>query len=323
MSDRENPSRADIVRQRRKQDEIRRSKRPAARASLPSPTLPRRGATLDASTVRAKPKAKPIRTYESVAAAAPMTGQLRAPALPRIRVGWRLLSFFLVALFGAGIYFAWTLPNFRVSAATVVGNQMLTAEEIESVLRLNGSPIYFVIPADLENALRLNFPEITSVKVSVELPNKVTANIAERQPVIRWEQDGAYTWVDAEGVAFRPRGEMGGLVVVSASGSPPAGLKSESDALAPVPFISAEIIESIRLLAAHVPQGSVLLYNPKFGMGWVDARGWTVWFGSKAEETDVRLRVYAALVDSVLARGITPSFINVAYPGAPYYRVGQ
>jgi hypothetical protein len=112
-------------------------------------------------------------------------------------------------------------------------------------------------------------------------------------------------------------------VVVSASGSPPAGLKSESDALAPVPFVSAQIIESIRLLAPNVPQGSVLLYNPKFGMGWVDARGWTVWFGSKAEETDVKLRVYSALVESVLQRGITPTFINVAYPGAPYYRVGQ
>jgi hypothetical protein len=109
-------------------------------------------------------------------------------------------------------------------------------------------------------------------------------------------------------VAFRPRGERNDLVVVSASGSPPAGLKSESDALAPVPFVSAEIIESIRQLAPYVPQGSVLLYNPKFGMGWVDAHGWTVWFGSKSAETDMKLRVYKALVDSLAQRGITPSW---------------
>ncbi len=323
MTDKESPSRADIVRQRRKQDEIRRSTRPAPRASLPTPTLSRRGATLDASTVRAKPKAKPVRKYESVAAAAPMVGQLRAPALPRIRVGWRLLSFFLVGLLSAGIYFAWTLPTFRVAGTTLIGNQMLAPDEIESVLHLNGAPVFLIVPADAENVLRLNFPEITSVKVSVELPNKVIATITERQPVIRWEQDGAYTWVDAEGVAFHPRGEMGGLVVVSASGSPPAGLQSESDPLGPVPFVAAQIIESIRLLAPHVPPGSVLLYNPKFGIGWVDARGWTVWFGSKAEETDVKLRVYSVLVDSLAQRGIAPSFINVAHPGAPYYRLGQ
>lgn len=326
MTDKESNTRADLVRQRRKKEETRRSTRPSKRASLPAPTLPRRGATLDASTVRAKPKAKLVRQYDAMAAAPPMMGQMSVPrtsALPRIRVGWRLLSFFLAALFGTGIYFAWTLPNFRVPAATLVGNQMLTAEEVESVLRLNNAPIFLVVPVDAENALRVNFPEITSVKVSVELPNKVIATITERQPIIRWEQGGSYAWVDAQGVAFIPRSEMNGLVVVSASGSPPAGLRSESDALGPVPFVEAQIIESIRLLAPHVPQGSVLLYNPKFGIGWVDARGWTVWFGSNADQTDVRLRVYSALVDSLAQRGITPSFINVAYPGAPYYRVGQ
>lgn len=325
MSDKETPSRSDLVRQRRKKDETRRLTRVPKRASQPTPTLPRRGVTLDASTQRVKPQAR-VRTYEAMAAAAPVANpvrDVRTPALPRFRVGWRLLSFFLVALFGAGIYFAWTLPQFRVSAATLVGNQMLSAEEVESVLRLNGAPVFLVVPADAENALRRNFPEITSVKVTVELPNKVIATITERQPVIRWEQDGGYAWVDAEGVAFRPRGERNDLVVVSASGSPPAGLRSESDPQAPVPFVSAEIIESIRQLAPYVPQGSVLLYNPKFGMGWVDARGWTVWFGTKPAETDMKLRVYKALVDSLAQRGITPSFINVAYPNAPYYRLGQ
>jgi hypothetical protein len=285
--------------------------------------MPRRGVTLDASTARAKPKAKPVRKYEAMAAASPLAGQLQVPALPRIRPGWRSLSFFLAALIAVGFYFIWTLPAFRVPAATLVGNQMMSAEDVESVLHLNGAPIFLVVPADAEKALRTNFPEIASAKVSVELPNKVIATITERQPVIRWEQDGTYAWVDAEGVAFRPRGERNDLVVVSASGSPPAGLKSENDPMAPVPLISAEVIESIRQLAPYVPQGSVLLYNPKYGMGWVDGRGWTVWFGSKSEETDMKLRVYSALVDSLAQRGITPSFINVAYPGAPYYRVGQ
>lgn len=329
MSDKETPSRADIVRQRRKQEETRRpAKRPAARASQPTPTLPRRGVTLDASTQRVKQQRKPVRKYEAVAAAAPVDGEMRPArslSLPRvqIRVGWRLLSFFLLAIFGVAIYFAWTLPLFRVPAATLSGNQMLTAEEIESVLRLSGSPVYVIVPAEVENALRLNFPEITSAKVSVDLPNKVTAIIVERQPIIRWEQSGSYAWVDAEGVIFRPRGERGDLVVVSASGSPPAGLKSENDALAPVPYVARPIVESIRLLAPNVPQGSVLLYDPKFGLGWVDARGWTVWFGADPDQTDMKLRVYASLVTSILERGITPTFINVAYPSAPYYRVGQ
>lgn len=328
MSAKETPTRADVVRQRRKQEEARRpNKRPAARASQPTPTLPRRGVTLDASTQRVKPQTRPVRKYEA-AAPAPVTaaqGAARVPALPRIhlRVGWRLLSFFLFAVLGAAIYFAWISPLFRVSPAIVIGSQMLAADEIESALRLSGQPVYLIVPAEVENALRLTFPEIISAEVSVDLPNKVTATIMERQPIIRWEQDSAYAWVDADGVIFRPRGERSDLTVVSASGSPPAGLKSEVDALAPIPYVAAPIVESIRLLAPNVPQGSVLLYDPKYGLGWVDAHGWTVWFGADPAQTDVKLRVYAALVESILGRGITPTFINVTYPSAPYYRVGQ
>jgi hypothetical protein len=55
----------------------------------------------------------------------------------------------------------------------------------------------------------------------------------------------------------------------------------------------------------------------------MDGRGWTVWFGSSALQMDMRLRVYTVLVDSLAQRGISPTFINVAYPNAPYYRLGQ
>jgi cell division protein FtsQ len=321
VSDKKSLSRADLLRQRRKNEGPRRLTKPADRVRRNAPVVTGRNVTLDAATVRVKPKAKPLRQYQSIAAAP--TAQLHAPALPHIRIGWRLLSFFLVALFGAAIYFAWTMPMFRVTGTTLAGNQILSAQEVSAALRLNGVPVFLLVPADMETALRLTFPEITSVKVSVNLPNKVAVTIKERQPVIRWEQNGVFTWVDAEGVAVRPRGEMDGLVAVHASGAPPTGPKSESDALAPIPFAAPSIIETVRVLAPYVPQGSVLLYDPKYGVGWIDGRGWTVWFGSSASQMDVKLRVYTVLVDSLAQRGISPTFINVAYPNAPYYRLGQ
>lgn len=321
MSDKDTRTRSDLVRQRRKEQENRRPTRHPKRASLPASTVPRRGVTLDASTRRVQPKAASERRYE--ATAAPAMEQLQFPAMPRLRVGWRLLSFCLAALLGAGIYFAWTLPEFRVPAVTLTGNQMLSTEEVEAALNLKGMPIFLVVPAEAETNLRRDFPAITSAKVSVELPNRVAVNIVERQPVIQWEQNGMYVWADAQGVIFIPRGARDGLVVVSASGSPPSGSQSTTDPFAPVPYLAPQIVESIRLLAPNVPSGAALLYDPKFGFGWVDARGWTVWFGSNPEQTDVKLRVYAALVDAALQRGIAPVFINVAYPNAPYYRLGQ
>jgi hypothetical protein len=241
VRDKKSLTRADLVRQRRKTEESRRLTKPAERVRRPTVKIASRNVTLDAATVRAKPLSKSVRQYQAIAAAT--AGQLQAPALPRLRVGWRLLSFFLVALFGAAVYFAWTLPMFRVTGTTLVGNQILSTEEINAALDLGGTPIFLLMPADMETALRLTFPEITSVKVTVDLPNKVTATVTERQPIIRWEQGGGFTWVDAQGVALRPRGEMGGLVAVNASGAPPAGPKFESDALAPIPFVAPPIVE--------------------------------------------------------------------------------
>ena len=321
MRDKKSLTRADLVRQRRKKDDTRRLTPKTERASRPAPVVISRNVTLDAATIR-KPKTKAVRQYQALAAA-PAADRLLAPALPRIRVGWRLLSFFLVVIFGAALYYAWTAPVFRISGTTLVGNQALTAEEVNAVLNLNGTHIFMFVPTKVETTLRINFPEITSVKVSVELPNQVITTITERQPIIRWEQGNSFTWLDAEGVAFRPRGERSDLIVVMASGEPPTGPKSESDPLVPIPFADSKIVETVRLLAPYVPPGSVLIYDTKYGIGWADGRGWKVWFGSDPTQMDMKLRIYTVLVDSLAQRGITPTFINVAYPSAPYYRLGQ
>ncbi len=320
MSRKKPVTRSQAVRQRRKREE----ERALVTRSMESRRVPlriSRNVTVDAATVRATPR--PVRRFDALAAAP--ARQLRVPALPRVRVrvAWRLLSFFLVILLGGALYYAWTQPLFKVTGAAVAGNQFVSVDEVNAALNLAGKHVFFVVPSGVETALRLNFPEIASVEVAVELPNRVLVNVAERQPVLRWEQGNAYTWVDAEGVAFRPRAEVGGLVVVSASGTPPTGPKSESDPLAPVPFVAPDIVQTARLLNPYIPQGAILLYDPKYGIGWEDPRGWTVWFGSSAEQVDVKLREYIVLVDSLAQRGITPVMINVAYPNAPYYRLGQ
>lgn len=324
MSEKKPLNRAEEVRQRRKRDEERalvtQSMERRTRRAVTPPPVTTRNVSVDAATVRSTPK--PARQYQAVAAAS-ATGRLHAPAMPRIRVGWRLLSFFLVILLGAGIYYAYTLPMFHINGVTLTGNQYLSAEEANAVLGLNGMPIFLLEPEKVETALRLNFPEIASADVTVELPNLVIVTITERQPVIRWEQGNAYAWLDEEGVALRPRAEVSGLVVVRASGPPPTGPASANDPLSPIPFADSKVIETARVLAPYAPQGSALLYDPKYGIGWMDSRGWAVWFGASPEQADMKLRVYVVLVDSLIQRGITPIMINVAYPNAPYYRLGQ
>ena len=317
MSGKKEHSRAELVRQRREQEKTKRMKRIVKETTPPMPV-----------TTRAKPNApkkKPAQNARrrfkialpSIHVARP---NFRSISIPRPRFGWRFVSFILCAILGTAIYYAFNLPQLRAAEAQVTGNQIVTQAEVNSVMNIAGQPIFLINPSDLETRLRLNYPELASVRVSVDLPNLVTVNVTERKPVIRWEQGGGYTWIAEDGVAFRPRGEMVGLISIVAESAPPVG-GSGAEPLMPSQFISVEMVQAIEKLAGHVPPGQSILYDARMGFGWNDPRGWRVYFSATANDIELKMSVYEALVTSLTQRGIRPALINVAYPTAPYYRM--
>lgn len=248
---------------------------------------------------------------------------------PRLEIGWRPLSFLLVVLFGTALYLLWNMPQFRVSAAQVTGNRGFSAEEINMVLELNGTPVFLLVPDQIKTKVLLNYRELASVEAAIFLPNLVTVHITEREPVILLRlKDGSYTWIDEAGVALRPRGEAPGLITVETLLEPPAPIVAENQeeeglSLSPPSYISQETVKAIQALAPYVPAGTPILYDPIAGLSWSDGRGWQAVFGSSMENMAVKVRVYQALVDWLSQRGIRPVLINVAYPNAPFYRLEQ
>jgi cell division septal protein FtsQ len=320
MSEKREPTRAELVRLRREQERAKEMQRAVKEATRPLPPPAARAQPEAAKKVSA-PKQK--RRF-NIALHMPRVN-LRAihlPKIPRLRFGWRSVSFLFVVILGAALYFAFNRPELRVIEAQVTGNQMLTPAEINSVIGISGQPVFTLIPSDLERRLRLNYPELASVHVSVSMPNLVSVHLVERKPVIRWEQGGGYTWVAEDGVAFRPRGEMIGLISVAAESAPPV-IGSGTDPLSPTPFISVEMVQALKGLGWHVPPGEVILYNETFGFGWNDPRGWRAYFGTTAADVELKMRVYEQMVNSLTQRGIRPALINVTYPTAPYYRMNQ
>ena len=250
--------------------------------------------------------------------------QFHSLTRPRFQTGmnWRLLSLFLVLLIGTSLYLAGALANFRVNGAQVTGNQWITSEEINSVLGLNGYPVFLLSSDKIKDQVLLNYPELSSVEVDVSLPNNVSVHVTERQPIILWQQDGSFTWVDETGTAFRPRGDAQGLIVVQALGTPPEVSVVEANPQSLAPFIADETVKAIFELAPHVPQGTSLLYSPVTGLSWVDGRGWQVIFGTDGN-INTKMLIYQAMVDWLLQQGIRPIIINVAYPQAPFFRTEQ
>jgi cell division septal protein FtsQ len=323
MSENNDVSRSELVRQRRAREQRQRVSRSVQEATRPVAPITARNKPVAPRSKSAKPRQNARRRFHIAMPVVPDASRAgRRISLPRPRFGWRFVSFLLTAVLGALTYLAFRLPQLRVGDAQVTGNQILTPVDVNSALNIAGRPIFLLSPSDLETRLRLNYPELVSVRVDVSLPNVVSVHLIERTPVIRWEQSGGYTWIAEDGVAFKPRGEITELISVVAESAPPSG-NSLPDPLNPAPFISTDMVQAVKGLAGHVPSGTSILYEPRLGFGWYDPRGWRVYFGVAGHDIALKMRVYESMVDSLTQRGIRPALINVTYPAAPYYRMTQ
>lgn len=248
--------------------------------------------------------------------------RLHAPALPRLVPDWRWASGALALLLLGVLYLLWTAPTFRVSQVGLSGAVRVPAEEVDAALGVAGRPVFALRPATLEAALRAAFPEFSRVSVRLGWPNRVAVSVVEREPVLAWEINGALTWIDEQGYAFRPRGETPGLIAVTAFSAPPTiELSADLPPGAQPPYLSSALVAAFRALAPAVPARTPILYDATYGLGWQDPRGWLAYIGREPGDLDMKLRVYRAVADALEARGIRPLLISVEYPDAPYYRL--
>lgn len=319
MTEKMTVSRAEEVRQRRAQRQGRRQKQAGERAYRPLPPVTSRMLPGEARPQKARQDTR--RRYNSAVGLS--RANLQAPSMPRLNLGSRAISLALVVVIGALGYLLWSAPVFRVADPQINGLSRLDPAEVNSRLGLQGQWVFLLRPAEIATNLRLQFPEISAAQVRVDLPNLVQIDVTERQPVLLWQQGSGYTWIDTDGIAFKPRGDSSGLIPVLASGAPPSGDAAQSDSLTPAPFAAPDLVKTALALAPSLPAGTSLVYDPSYGFGWTDTRGWQVYFGASSQDMPLKLRVYQSLVDWLAGRGITPAFISVVHADAPYYRMAQ
>ncbi len=284
------------------------------------PVMARRNLHM-ASTPRQTHSSASRRTYY-VALDTP-GAEVRLPALPSIQMGWRAVSGAIVLLLIASLALILRSPAFMVTTLQAEGLQRLTVSDLGTVTGVLGQSIFALDPALLETTLQQAFPEFTEVKVSVGLPASVRISVTERQPVLAWVQESSTLWADADGVTFPPRGEPQAPLVQVQAHSFPVAASDDPRAILQLP---AGLVETIQAMAAHAPEGAVIVYDAEHGLGWNDQQGWEVYFGAEdastmLSEMSMKLVVYDAVVAYLDAEGIQPELISVEYVHAPYYRM--
>ena len=182
--------------------------------------------------------------------------------------------------------------------------------------------------------------------------------VVERTPVLTWRQGDHARLVDADGFAFPMRLEATSPItpLVDAAGSPPSlGVSSQEIAAliandllqvngnqdiqgqeetddpgsdlagqsTPLqPFLKPEMVSAILAMSKVVPSNVALIYDANHGLGWQNEHGWQVFLGD-AQDMEMKLRVYDAIVQRLTSEEIQPSLISVEHVHNPYYRSEQ
>lgn len=366
-----NSKRSDEVRARRAQrttgkKPARKAKRNSSPAAAPTRrnTTPRRGvssgnrempAMVTRRGVMARPaqpgrSSKQTRRIYDIALPAARGASVRLPAVPRVPIGWRFLSFLMVIGLFWALYAVWTSPQFMVSTVEVDGLLRVPQHEIEANLNVIGMSIFSINPELALADLIKEFPDLSNAAIEIGFPALVKVVVTERVPVISWEYEDVTFLVDMQGYSFVPRGELD-LVHVIASAPPPApaiplnimeeamdefdGRELEElyegeyarleayieDNYGPFPYMTTDLVNAILELYPHAPEEMPLVYHPKRGLGWFDeAHDWKVYFGSQLDRLTERLNVYTAIVARFEEDRIPAKLISIEFLHAPYYR---
>lgn len=321
------------------------SPRNTATSVRAAPPVMTRNPLIGAAVNRVNPTRRPARRVDVPLRGVP-GAEMRLPALPRLQNLTRLFSLLLAAGLAFLLYFMWTAPFFQIQEATINGLQRINPRDVEIVLDAAHQPVFSLNPWRMQSDLQAAFPEFESVSVSVGLPAGLFVDVVERTPVLVWRQDGRSDLVDSLGVAFplRPNMPVENLPAVEAASAPPGQLPSAEELLKlissepaddeqaaspsqPASLLSGsrqllakEMVAAVLAMAREAPKDTPLVYQAQHGLGWKDRRGWDVYFGT-AEQMEMKLRIYDAIVKHIKQEDIKPEMVSVEYVHAPYYRL--
>jgi len=327
---------ADAARERRNQKSAPRSKLVArqvtASTSMARPQVVLRSSSgVLTSAPRIQPKASTRhQTYYKVGEHT----ELRMPALPVIKVGYRLVSGILFAGMTTLLILLLASPTFQVKGMGMVGNKRINKADVVAALNLENKSIFTVDPDELASELAIKFPEFADVKISIGFPAEIHIAVRERKPVLAWEANGKVVWLDGEGVVMPARGEVDALLTIQSDSNVPTleetgAMKADKSAVAidkntklqnSLSRIDQALFVKIIKFSEKVPEGASLTYTQDHGFGWTDTKGRTIFVGFKLENVELKMAEAHTILEELENRGKDVSILSVEHEHSPYYR---
>jgi cell division protein FtsQ len=256
--------------------------------------------------------ARPIRLETSV----PNSILTLKPAIKFWQVNRSRIVGLLVLAFLAWImYLLFDLDDFYVYEAEIKGNHVLTAEEIYAASGVDSQSVFWLNPQEIAANVEI-LPNIKTARIYLTLPANLTIEVEERQPEVIWQTGDDIWWIDNEGLFVPPRNETevdeNRLRIVDRDGFPVRA----NDRL------DLSIVRGAQIVHEHKPEIKDFMYTRQYGLIYQTPTGWPVYLG-RSNDLPAKLIVAQALQADLLARQVTPLFIDVRNPSRAIYKEQQ
>jgi cell division septal protein FtsQ len=257
---------------------------------------------------RSQAKPKRFRRYDST----DLSGTLEA--LPRLQVrhiSGKWIAMAVIALLVTGaILYVWLSDTFYVTRISVTGNALTPAQEIVQISGIGGQHMFWVNHAEASERIANGIPSIKSARVDCQLPNRCAIKVQERQPSVAWRFGGAVTWIAEDGMAFAAHRDLDlPLITIEAPQGP---------ALLPGKEADQRIVTAAVAVAKAMPSVRQYKYTAEHGLEFQSRQGFPVYLGLGENMAD-RAMMWKAVEVELNAQGVTPQFVDLRYPVAPYF----
>ena len=262
--------------------------------------------------MKSKKKKKKKKKQQFEAATALTWGRVpirrRPAALPVLSLRLRNVLLVLAAILVAGVVWLSVDSRFYIYQADVVGALRVSPDQVFQASGLTGLHILWARPAEIERRILDALPTLESAQVQCSMPAQCAIVIVERQPRMLWDENGLLWWIDADGVIFHAQGDFpGGWTIRGPLPRNEEGLLDEHvrTALAELWSTGEDVTTEFE-------------YVPERGLVFINELGWRVILGDRPGMAK-RLQVLKRLTADLVARGVSPQFVDVRFADAPYY----
>jgi hypothetical protein len=229
----------------------------------------------------------------------------RAP----VQVPWRrvfLLPLLVALTFGLLQFF--TGDQFYVYSAEIRGNQRVPADQIYAASQVDTQHIFWIRPNQAAAQVKV-LSGIADAHVSMALPNKVTIEVQEREPLVAVQTISTTTWFAADGMPLPQVGSEPPLLLSDTEGAAGNGQGG----------LRLQVLADIRAFHARLPDLTTVDFGAQEGLTFRSPGGFTVYLGNQGNIA-AKLDLLQAVQGQIASRETRPQVVDLRVDGNAYLR---